>query len=198
LLPVRFFVSLDWKDKFADMAAELAERKADLQFDLQLYVGIKVSEREKVNARREAETTFTFVFEKMSSPEECEFADVVASKGGNKKAILGDKQLLDDVLSKYKPKSAHMAKQMDGGVDAEMTPSILLREVEKSPDMVIQEHTEAFNQKFDEALSKVQAELQEAGERHSERVMKMLEGGPHDRIENQVGLPTNMNTLHRI
>jgi hypothetical protein len=198
LLLVRFFTALDWKAKFADMAAELAERKAELQFNLTLYVGITVARRENTleDARSEAMATFTFVFEKMSSPEECEFEAVVRSKGG-REVILENEELLGDALGKYMPpKSAHEAKQKLGGVDAEMKPSILLREIGKTPDMVVKENAEAFQQKFSAALSKVEAELKEAGERQSDRVMKMLEGGPHDRIENQVGLPTNMNTVH--
>jgi hypothetical protein len=186
LLPVKFFTSLKWKDKFTDLAAQFDVHKADLQFDLQIYVGITVANVKTTLAvaRQDMSAMMTLVFEKMLSPKEHEFAALVASLGGAEK-ILANDALLRDLLVKFKPRSGHMLQQKQDGDDAGLTPSSLREEIAKDPDEVVKENAQAFDQIFNAVLAQLE-EIKQVARRESSHG---AQGGPHKRIVDRVGLP---------
>jgi hypothetical protein len=191
LPPVKYFTSLQWKAKFTDLAAQFDVHKADLQFELQIYIGHTVN---SIKTTLEAEhpkasATFALVFQNMRSPEERELAVHVASKGGAEKILaLGNDALFDDVIRNAKPRSARTKQKQDGD-DADFTPSSLRREIEKTPEEVVRENAQAFDQKFSAICAQLK-ELKQSIVRESDRIIAAVEGGPHERIVDRVSLTT--------
>jgi hypothetical protein len=186
LLSVKLFTSLQWTAKFADLAAQFDVNKADLQFDIQVAVGLAMAnvKTTRAAAHQDALPTMTLVFdsEKMRSLEEREFAALVASAGGMDKVLAND-ALLRDVLGKFKHSSAGMAQQDQDRDDANLTPSSLRTEIAKSPDEIVNEDAKAFGQNPRTVLTQTQPEeVKQAVLRESDRVMAVVQGGPHERI----------------
>jgi hypothetical protein len=189
LFSVKFFTSIKWKDKFTDVAAQFDVHKADLQLDLQIHVSVTAADMKVTLAavHQDVSAMMTLVFEKMRSPEEREFAALVAIKGGEEKTIAND-ALLGDILGKSKPRSARMVKQKQDDDDADLTLSTLRKEIAKDPDEVVKEDAKAFDQKFSAVLTQLE-EVKQAVRRESDRVIAIVQGGPHERIVDRVSLP---------
>jgi hypothetical protein len=184
LIPVKLFMSPQWTDKFADLAAQFDVHRAELQFDLQMYVGIAVANVKTTlaAAHHDALAMMTHIFEKMSSPQEREFAALVASAGGTDKVLAND-ALLGDVLGKFKIRSAQIAQQEQDSDDADLTLSSLRTEIAKDPDEIVDEATKAFDQNTRTVLTQTQPEeIKQAILREGDCVMAVVQGGPHERI----------------
>jgi hypothetical protein len=154
LFLVKFFTSLKWKEKFTDVAAQFDVHKSELQFDLQMYVGTTVANVKATLAvvHQDVSEMMTLVFENMRSPEEQDFAALVASSGGAKKVFAND-ALLSEVLDKFKLRSDKQDSD-----DAELSPSSLREEVAKNPDEVVMEDAKAFDQRFDAVVVQLEEE----------------------------------------
>jgi hypothetical protein len=196
---VKYFTSIQWKDKFADLAAQFDVHKADLQFELQMYISSTVTSM-KTTLEAEyskASATFDLVFQNMRSTEERELAVYVASKGGAEKILaLGNDALFDHVIRNTKRRSARMKQKQDGD-DADFTPSSLRRDIEKTPEDVVRENAQAFDQKFSTICAQL-GELKESVVRESDRIIKAVEGGPHERIVDRVRLTTTLTGHPRL
>jgi hypothetical protein len=186
LLSVKFFTSLKWKDKFTELAAQFDVHKTNLQFDLQMYVGIAVAKSNTTLAtvHQNVSEMMTFVFEKMRSPEERQFAALVTSMGGTDN-ILANDALLRDVLDKFKPTS-----DMRDSDDADLTPSSLRKEIAKDPDEVVEEDAKVFDQKFSAVLTQIE-EAEQAVPSEGDHGMAIVQGDLHEQMVDRVGLPTS-------
>jgi hypothetical protein len=126
--------------------------------------------------RQDTLATMALVFEKMRSPEErARFEALVASAGGMDKVLAND-ALFDDVLDKFK------SNKQDAN-DSDSKSSNLRTDITKRPDEVVKENAKALNQRSRTVLTQTQPEeIKQTVLRESDRVMAVVQGGPHERI----------------
>ena len=190
---VKFFTSLKWQSKFADLAAQFVTHKSNLESDLQIHISITVTNTSdtlaSVNEKVTAITTMIgMVFEKMQSPEEKEWA-AFARKNGGVDRVLESEDLMKKVVEKQKSG----AKDEKGSTNKHgQQPSTLAefeKELGKDVDAVLADNTKAFEQKFgamEASLREVQVTIQRQSDRVIEEVLAGMHAGPHERILDKV------------
>ena len=197
---VKFFTSIKWKSKFADIAAQFAAQKSDLQSDLQLHTSITGSKTFSLVASVDDKmTTMTammeLVFEKLQTPEERELA-AFSHRNGGQERVLENGVLMKRVLEKQKvaTRADKSSTHGKGGVPTQTTLTVpeLERELRKDVDSILSENTSAFERKFgamELSLREVNVTIQHQSDRVISEVLAGVQAGPHERIKDMVRSP---------
>lgn len=192
---VKFFTSIKWQGKFADLAAQFMVHKGNLQSDLQLHISITVTHISDTLASFDEKITMmtammAMVFGEMQSPEEKEWAAFARRNGGVERVLKND-ELLKEVFEEQKVETKDEKGSAGKGGQMPMPPMALAefeKELAKDVETVLAENTKAFDQKFG-AIELSLREVNVTIQRHSDRVVGALAGihaGPHDRIVDKV------------
>ena len=195
-VPVKFFTSIKWQSKFADVAAQFVTHKSNIQSDLQLHISITVTSTSdtlaSVNEKVTAITTMMgMVFEKMQSPEEKDWAAFVRQNGGVEQ-VLESEELKKKVIEKQKGETKDENKAGLKNVLSQgpsMTVTEFEKELGKDVETVLAENTKAFEQKFgaiEVSLREVNVTIQRQSDRVIEEVLAEMHAGPHERILDKV------------
>jgi hypothetical protein len=195
---VKFFTSLKWQGKFADVAAQFVTHKSSIESDLQLHISITVTNThvlvssvdEKINAMT---AMMELVFKKMQTYEEKELA-AFAEQNGGVEHVLENGVLLKKVLEKQKvptkdDKGSTAAKGAPTQTSMSLTVPELEKELRKDVETILAENTKAFDQKFgaiELSLREVHVTIQRQSDRVIEEVLAGMNAGPHERIKDKV------------
>jgi hypothetical protein len=180
---VKFFTSIKWQGKFADLAAQFATHKSNLESDLQLHISITVTNTSNTLASVDEKVTamtvmMEMVFEKMQSPEEKEWAAFAEQNGGVERVLESDELM----------KKAFEAKGA-GGKGGQMSLAEFEKELGKDVESVLAENTKVFEQKFgalEMSLREVNVTVQRQSDRVIEELLAGMSAGPHERIIDKV------------
>jgi hypothetical protein len=176
--------SSKWQDKFTESTRVFVELQTTLQQDLQVYVSSHILTVDDTLASMNCkiDTLVNMIFTLMRTPEERRLIAYAEEKGGSA-IVLEDDRLLQDMIN--------MQKSQKEAVETKLlwdTPTLLLdafrAEVEKNVDTVLKENI-AFDNKFREQSRQIQ-ELKEVVAHHGDRVIAVVQAGPHSRVTNKV------------
>lgn len=167
---VMFFTSPKWKTDFEDIAGRLETQKTELKSDLQIYIGLTVT---NMNTRViHIEKLMEAVFEEMLSPKEKEFAKFVKPNGTE------TSQQMEELFRKLESATSDMS----------MTCAEFMKEWGKNVNVaaVLSENKNAFEQKFKLLREDAEATTKREGDRVIMEVVTTLHAGAHDCVTNKV------------
>jgi hypothetical protein len=195
---VKFFTSLKWQGKFADVAAQFVTHRSNIESDLQLHISITVTNtHDLVSSVDDKINTMTvmmqLVFEKMQTSEEKELA-AFAEQNGGADHVLENGALLRKVVERQKSptkddKGSSAAKGAPTQTSMALTVPELEKELRKDVETILAENTKAFDQKFgaiELSLREVHVTIQRQSDRVIEEVLAGMHAGPHERIKDKV------------
>lgn len=193
---VKFFTSVKWQSKFADLAAQFVTHKSNIESDLQIHISITVTTTSdtivSVNEKVTAMTAMIgMVFEKMQSPEERQWA-AFARQNGGVEGVLESDELMRKVIEKQTGGAKEENTTNHKGARSQkssMTLAEFEKELGKDVESVLVENTKAFDQKFramEASLQEVNVTIQRQSDRVIEEVLAGIHAGPHERILDKV------------
>ncbi|GJE95081.1 hypothetical protein PsYK624_112600 [Phanerochaete sordida] len=166
-LLVKVFTSGQWQEKFTDFAARFEAHKAGLQSDLGIYT---------VHALSNISSTMQMIFERLSSIEEQALSGFIGKHGGED-AVKRDKELMETLISMCR------LHDKDNG-DSALNVLDLQVQISQDVERIIEEDRSQFNSKLEMMEKKLKQSFEDATRRESNRVIKVIEAGPHERIWN--------------
>jgi hypothetical protein len=160
--------------------------KAELQFDLTIHTSVTVKDINIAvdEVRRDMKTMMTVVFAYMSSADERQIAAHVDSKGGAD-IVKQDEGLLLEVIEHFTPNTSGKAEGPQETPESMV--SALRKEIAKDLEDIIKDDSKAFDQKFDVVQAQLK-ELKQAVLRESDRIIAVMQTGPHERIVDRVSV----------
>ena len=131
------------------------------------------------------------LFEQFISPEQKRLSELVAAKGGIKACKDDNRILLELEKATGKGPSAPKAEgsraRREQHKDTNLSGDDLRRDVLEDPDIAAGRNLTVFSRKFDAQKNQIVDSLTLAFKRESDRVVRELKGGAHERIVDKVG-----------
>jgi len=130
------------------------------------------------------------LFQQLVSPEQKQLSELVAARGGLKVLKDNDKTLLE--LEKTAEKVSSVPKAEVGRArgeqskDTSLSADDLRRDVLEDPTVAVEKNLTVFSRKFEAQKNQIVDELTLVVKRESDRVIKEVKGGPHERILDRV------------
>ena len=130
------------------------------------------------------------LFQQLVSPEQKQLSELVAARGGLKVLKDNDKTLLE--LEKTAEKVSSVPKAEVGRArgeqskDTSLSADDLRRDVLEDPAIAVEKNLTVFSRKFEAQKNQIVDELTLVVKRESDRVIKEVKGGPHERILDRV------------
>lgn len=134
------------------------------------------------------------LFQQLVSPEQRQLSELVAKRGGVKAFKDDDTLLLELEKAAGKASLASAPKVEVGRVrreqpkDASLTAEDLRRDVLEDPSAAAEKNLIVFSRKFEAQKNQIIDELTLVVKRESDRVVRELKGGVHERILDRVGI----------
>jgi hypothetical protein len=187
---VRVLTVLKWKSSFEDFAYKFARDKEGIAYDLQLHTQAAMVNAEESLERIEKrmQNMMNLVFNDLCSPEEKAFEDFIQSRGGPESVVEKDSHL-SELLAMESHNKHHWDIRVKHA-QRQDTESLLARAREqfrKSVTQVIEENAKVFAQKFEAQMEQI-LHTQNIIVRESDRVIKTVLTGPHERLLDPVGI----------
>ena len=203
---VKFFTSVKWKAKFADIATQFDIHKSDLQSDLQLHTSVTVTKTHELVASVDEKINnmnamIELVFSRMQTPEERSLA-TFAQRSGGLERVLENADLMKVALETHSAaanddKSSTSGKGKGGApTRTKLTLAQAEKEIRRDVDTVLEENTRTFERKFgaiELSLREVNVTIERQSDRVISTVLAGMHAGPHERIKDQVRSPGVLN-----
>ncbi|KAI0779272.1 hypothetical protein C8Q74DRAFT_1367187 [Fomes fomentarius] len=196
-LAIKYLTSFKWKNKFTEVAQDLLDHKANLQFDLQIHASVGIAKTNSTLSIVASDVTemkdnmakvMDAVFTRMQSPDERELSSFVTTRLGGVDAVLKDDALLTQLIEKQKSmgdaKGDTASKKSGEQGGSLLTIAELRREIGQDVDQVVAQNR-FFEQKLDATLAQIN-EIKTSVEKNADRVIKAYQNGPHDQINDPV------------
>jgi len=130
------------------------------------------------------------LFQQLVSPEQKQLSELVAARGGLKVLRDNDKTLLELERTAGKVSSALKAEvgraRREQSKDTTLSADDLRRDVLEDPTVAVEKNLTVFSRKFEAQKNQIVDELTLVVKRESDRVIKEVKGGPHERILDRV------------
>jgi len=121
--------------------------------------------------------------EKFVTPEQRQLAVLVGQKGGD--AAIHDKQAMEELWIVETRISASTGNERHRSTE-KFDLEDIQREVQRDPTQAIEKNEEAFYGRFSVQMRQLREEFQRTVRQQGDRVISVLTGGPHDRVEDPV------------
>jgi hypothetical protein len=177
-------MSLTWQETFSGLADRFDAHKQELLSDLQIYISVAAVESKQMIATLTKEfkavsVNMGLAFKKLLSRDEEDLAALVERNGGWE-GIRANDTLLEKIVKKYKSGSTRIGPQMDD--KSSVTLEDLQHALTRSAEDVVRENNIAFQNKYEGTMLMIQNSIKQEGD----RIIKELNSGPHERIEDRV------------
>jgi hypothetical protein len=182
------------------VATEFAQHKEDIQCDLSIHASISINAAatsiEALN--KKMDHLMKIVFTRMRSSEEHELAAFVDDAGGAE-VVTNDDELLEELYTRHSSRQEERIRPNE----EQHTPADRRKDIAKNIDQIIkvtksankravantcatsQENEKIFDQKFEAQRLQIE-QLKSVMHHESDRVIRTLLGGPHERIVDKV------------
>ncbi|TFY59079.1 hypothetical protein EVG20_g7918 [Dentipellis fragilis] len=180
---LKILTSSKWEQKFAAISKQFATHSAKLQDDLAMYssIGINAANKSLAALSDKMDEVMATVFKTFQSAEERQIGALVASKGGPEK-VAGDNAALEQLLYKQKELDDGPGKKNHAG---EMTVSDLRKDMRKDVQVVLDENSRTFNQKFELQQRQIAEEMKNAVFDARDDIINAVLAGPYERVEDE-------------
>jgi hypothetical protein len=196
---VRVLTAPKWKATFDGLAQKFVREREGIKYDLQLHGNaMMVTAQEKLEGiekhLEDIKNLVVYAFDNLHSPGEQKLEDYVISHGGADAVIDKDEQLLE-LLSlenekhhwDLRVKHMHHHHRATSSVDANASRLTETRQqFDASVVKVLEDNAEQFQQKFQAQMKQI-VRTQDIVVQESNRIIKTVTGGPHDRLLDPVG-----------
>ncbi|KAJ7911344.1 hypothetical protein B0H13DRAFT_2482186 [Mycena leptocephala] len=182
---IKFLKASMWNKELASYATRFTNRRADLTFALSMR---SVVTMEEMNSK------MMEMFSTVMSPQEREMGRWISQNGG-KEAVLKSEEKCAEMIKfeaalatdspaghadKGRPVSGEEAKKNEAKAIA-----ALRKEYREDIQGIIQENMEGFSKRFEMGLDDLGKELGNKIQHQGDRLIKYLQGGPHQRIKDK-------------
>ena len=183
---VKFATSITWKADFAGVAAKFEMHKLDLQFDLQMYTSITITNVTATIAsvNDKMAVMMEWVFANMQSPQEKALEKVARQNGGVEGLLENSK--LKKKLFEMQEEEAKNEKRPSG---MPTTLAEFEQELAKDVKTVLEENRKSFEKTFKEfesLLKETKETVRHESDRVIEEVLAGIHAGPHEQIIDKV------------
>jgi len=133
------------------------------------------------------------LFQELVSPEQKRLSELVVAKGGVKSLKGDDKMLLElekaagNASDVYKAEMGPRRLEQSHRQDRSLTADDLRRVIFEDPSVAVEANLVLFARKFEAQKNQIIDELALVVKRESDRVVRGLKGGAHERILDKVG-----------
>ena len=128
------------------------------------------------------------LFQQLISPEQKRLSDLVAEKGGFQVLRDNDKVLLDLEATASKSSRQPIVEVPRGKIDKSGLKAENLRsDILEDPDAAVEKNWTVFSRKFEVQKNQIIDKLTSVIQRESDRVIREVQGGAHERIRDRVG-----------
>lgn len=147
-------------------------------------LGIDVINETLAVMGRNVEKVMGMVFEFMKSPKERELASFISYRLGGAERVLRDPRLLQQVIEKQTLPMSHDLSATGQGSEP-LTPFKLLQDIDEDVDVLLRDNW-AVVQKLEAKRTQLVEEVGKKITHETDRVIKVLQSGPHEGIVDQV------------
>ncbi|KAI9459301.1 hypothetical protein F5148DRAFT_1319736 [Russula earlei] len=199
-LLAKVLLSPVWDAKLLDFVQLFASRRQDFEFELTIHTSQGVDKAnvkldaigEATSALNEQMNVMKALFQQLVSPEQKQISDLLAAKGGMRALKDDDKVLLE--LEKAESKASGAPKVEVGRTRREQLKDTTLsaddsrkadelrRDILEDPNAAAEKNLIVFSRKFEAQKNQIIDELSLVVKRESDRVVRELKGGAHERI----------------
>lgn len=128
------------------------------------------------------------LFQQLVSPEQKRLSDLVAEKGGFQVLRDNDKVLLDLEATASKSSRQPIVEVPGGKINkSDLKAENLRSDILEDPDAAVEKNWTVFSRKFEVQKNQIIDKLTFVIQRESDRVIREVQGGAHERIRDRVG-----------